>query len=268
MRPSAFFLSACMAVFILMAQPGNGSSEELVIVGTGAGMPVLDAVGKAFTRENPGIDILVPESIGSGGGIKSVGMDVFLLGRVARDISDKEKKYGLVQQPLAKLPIVFYVNSSVSLVSITPEQACRIYSGTTRKWEDIGGGKGYIRVIRREEGDSSLTVLLRTLPGFKDITPTRISKITYTDQETLNACLDQEDSIAYGTLSDVRDISGIRALKLDGVAPSDPDYPLFGPLDLVYKEKNVNGSLKKFLGFISSDAARKAIMDAGGSPVN
>ena len=251
-------------IFILISFAGTGISEELVIVGTGAGMPVLEAVGKAFTEQNPGIIITVPKSIGTGGGIKAVGNDDFVLGRVARDINDKEKKYGLTQVPLAKLPIIFYVNSSVSLVEITPEQACSIYSGASRTWEEVGGGNGTIRVISREIGDSSLTVLLSSLPGFKEIIQTRISKVTYTDQETLKSCVHQENSIAYGTLPDVKFISGIRVLNLHGLSPHDPDYPLFSSFDLVYKEKNYKGSLKKFIEFISSDAAKKAILDAGG----
>lgn len=263
MKPGAFILAIFMAIFILLSF-GTGFSEELVIVGTGAGMPVLKSVAKAFTQQNPGIIVTVPKSIGTGGGIKAVGMDEYRLGRVARDISNKEKKYGLTQLPLAKLPIVFYVNSSVSLVGITPEQACSIYNGTIRTWETLDGGKGAIRVIRREPGDSSLIVLLNTLKGFKAIAQTRVSKITYTDQETLESCLHQEDSIAYGTLSDAKDTPGIRVLKIDNLSPFDPNYPYVGPLDLVYKKNNYKGSLKKFIEFISSDAAKKAIIDAGG----
>ena len=263
MKPGAFMVSIFMALFILFSF-NTAISEELVIVGTGAGIPVLKAVGKAFTEQNPQIMVTVPKSIGTGGGIKAVGIGDYSLGRVARDISDKEKKYGLTQCPLAKLPIVFYVNPSVSLVGITPEQACSIYSGTTRTWEALGGKNKTIRVIRREPGDSSLIVLLNTLPGFKAIAQTRVSKVTYTDQETIESCLHQEGSIAYGTLSDAKDTPGIRVLKIDDLSPFDPKYPYFGPLDLVYKKKNYNGSLKKFIEFISSDAAKKAIVDAGG----
>lgn len=268
MRSGAFFLSVCLAIFTIILLPGDTHSEELVIVGTGAGMPVLEGIGKAFTRENPGMNIVVPKSIGSGGAIKAVGTDAYIAGRVARDISGNEKKYDLIQYALAKLPIVFYVNDSVSLTNINPEQVCSIYSGSIRWWEDLGGGKGLIRVIRREEGDSSLKVLLKTISGFKEITQTQVSKVTYTDQETIDACVHQENSIAYGTLSDVKDIGGIHVLSIGDIAPSNPDYPHFGPLALVYKKKNFTGTLRKFVEFISSDSAKKAIFEAGALPAN
>lgn len=264
MRPGVFFLLVSLVTSTVTFLPGTGRSGELVIVGTGAGMPVLRAVGKAFTLENPGTDIIIPPSIGSGGGIRAVGRDEHILGRVARDVGDREKKYGLTQHPLAKLPIVFYVNANVSLVNIEPYQACSIYGGLTRNWADFGAGNGLIRVIRREEDDSSLKILLENLPGFRDITPTRVSKVTYTDQETVEACLQAKNSIAYGTLSNVIHIPEIRVLKLSNVHPSSGEYALFGPLNLVYKEKNRSGILKAFLDFVSSEAARTAIIDAGG----
>ena len=151
---------------------------------------------------------------------------------------------------------------------ITPEQACRIYYGTTRKWEEISKGKGKIRVIRREDGDSSLSILLRTLPGFNDITLTSRSKITFSDPSTLAACTSQKNSIAFGAWPDVKKTTGVHALKLATMHPTDPKYPCTGTLSLIYKEKNYNGNLKKYIEFISSPAAKKAIVDAGGLPVD
>ncbi len=230
-------------------------------------MPILKAVGKAFTRQNPGIFIVVPKSIGSGGGIKAVGNDEYILGRVARDIRDKEKGYGLKQIPIAKIPIVFFVNTGVSISNITAMQACGIYDGTIRRWEEISGGKGKIRVLKREHGDSSLLVLNETLPGFKDITLTPISKTAYTDQQNLEECSKQKNAIAFGTWADAKYETGVRVLKLNGMHPTDPKYPFIGPLSLVYKEKNYNGKVKKFVEFISSDAGRKAVIEAGGLTV-
>lgn len=114
-------------VAILYTSP-SPAAEQMVIVGTGSGVPLLEAVGKAFTQQYPGIVIALPESIGSGGGIKAVGNDEYLLGRVAREIKDQEKRYGLEITALAKTPIVFYVNDSVPLKNLTQEQACGVYS--------------------------------------------------------------------------------------------------------------------------------------------
>ncbi len=266
MKRLFFVFTVCMAVFSISPMSHAETSGGLVIVGTGSGSSILRAIGEAFTNQNPGISITIPKSIGSGGGIKAVGNDEYILGRVARDIQDQEKKYGLRETPFAKMPIVFFVNNSVPIMDITPEQVCGIYDGTTREWEEIGRGKGKIRVIRREDGDSSLLVLLRAMPGFREITMTRRSKTTFSDPSTVAECARQKNAVAFGTWPNVKNETRVHALKLDGVHPSEHEYPYNGTLSLIYKEKNYNGNLRKFVEFITSTAAEKAIIDAGGLP--
>jgi phosphate transport system substrate-binding protein len=263
---SAFSIMVCCTILGILALCQAIASEELVIVGTGSGMPLLKAVGKAFNKQYPEISVIVPASIGSGGGIKAVGEDRYKLGRIARNIQEKEKNYGLIQIPFAKTPIVFYVNAGVTLTEITSKQACRIYDGTFRRWEEIGGVGGKIRVIVREIGDSSLLVLNEKLPGFRDIELTPRSKTTYSDQETILECIKQEGAIAFGCWVDIKDVRELHVIKVDGMHPENPRYPYTGILDLVYKHKYYNGALKQFVEFISSDAARKAIIKSGGIP--
>ena len=105
MKKLIFVLAVCMTVFVIVPVQLAGASGELVIVGTGSGSSIVRAIGTAFTEQNPEIAIIVPKSIGSGGGIKAVGNDEYILGRVARDIEDKEKRYGLTRMPIAKIPM-------------------------------------------------------------------------------------------------------------------------------------------------------------------
>ena len=268
MKNVVYIIVICISFFFIFSHSPAEAAEELVIVGTGSGMPVLKAVGSAFTAKNPGITVSVPESIGSGGGIKAVGNGEYLLGRIARDIQENEKIYGLELVPLANIPIVFFVNNSVPISEITAEQVCKIYSGTIRAWEEVGGEEGKIRVITREAGDSSLLVLQATLSCFKNLTVTPISKTTYTDQENLEVCAKNEDSIAFGSWADIKNIKEFHTLTLDGMHPTDIKYPHIGPLSLVLKSENKTGTVKKFIDFISSEAAKKAIIESGGLPVN
>jgi len=162
----------------------GASSEELTIVGTGSGTAILNAVGEAFHRQYPNIRVNIPKSIGSGGAIKAVGRDEYFLGRVAKPIKEKEQPYGLTYVLYAKLPIVFYVNNSVTVTNLSTQQILDIYSGSITNWEDVGGRNAKIRVVMREETDSSLAVLLELFSGFKDMTVTSKSKTMFNDQET------------------------------------------------------------------------------------
>ena len=255
----------CAVMLTLLTGFSPVAAEEITIVGTGSGMSLLQAVGEAFSRANPGVKVVVPESIGSSGGIKSVGADKYKIGRVAREIKDTEKHYELTYLPFAKMPIVFFVNKSLGIKNLTPQQICDIYSGKIGNWKDVGGKDAPIRVIRREDGDSSLEVLLASFQGFSNITLTSRSKTTFTDQETLEITEKTEGTIAWGDYINTRN-SAVDILTINGKSPTDADYPYTGTLALIFKEKNRTGDIAKFVEFAVSPATHDVIKGAGGLP--
>lgn len=259
-------LTMCMVLLTMgLFFSGQVLAEEITIVGTGSGASVLTAVGSAFSQSNPGVSVSVPKSIGSGGGIKAVGKDENVIGRVARGIKDKEKPFGLTYLPYAKNPIVFFVNPSVGITDLTTQQVCDIYSGKIVNWKDVGGKDSKIRVIRREDGDSSLSVLLKLLPGFADITLTAKSKTTLSDPETCEIAQAKADTIAFGTYANARNYK-VNILSIGGKSCTNADYDYVGTLALIFKEKNKTGNIAKFIAFATSEAAHAAIKEAGAMP--
>lgn len=262
MKTSTMILVSAVAIltvsFPVMA-------EEISIVGTGSGMSILQAIGDSFSRDNPGVTIDVPPSIGSGGGIKAVGRDENILGRVARPIKESEQGYGLSYVPIAKMPIVIFANKSVGIDNLTEEQVCKIYDGSITSWKDAGGKEERIRVVRREDGDSSLSVLRESFPGFSNLAITEKSKTTFKDSETLELVQSTAGSIGFGTYADARNYD-VAILKISGKYPTESDYMYFGTLALIFKEGNKTGNIQKFVDFADSKAANKAIESAGGIP--
>ncbi len=252
---------------ILLLTCNLGIAEEITIVGTGSGMSLLKSLGEAFTAKNPDVRIIVPDSIGSGGGIKAVGNDENVLGRVGRMIKEKEKSLGLTYLPIFKMPIVFFVNKKVGIKDLSTEQICGMYSGKIEKWSDVGGPTGNkIRLIRREDGDSSLQVLQDSFPGFKAITISEKSKTTYKDPETLEAAQNIDDTIAFGTNIEAKQYN-VDIISINGKKASDEDYPYLGELALVFKEKNKTGNIQKFIEFCTSTDAHEVIKKGGGLPL-
>jgi phosphate transport system substrate-binding protein len=254
-------LFAVLLVAVLFSIPAM--AEEIQIVGTGAGTEIIESLGKAFSKANPGVTIAAPKSIGSGGGIKTVGTDAAKIGRVGRGIKDNEKSYGLTYLAVAKLPIVIMTHKGVGVKNLTTQQICDIYSGKITNWKEVGGKEAAIRVIRREDGDSSLDVLQKTLPGFKAITMTTKSKTTLSDPETIEITEKTAGTISFGTYPNAK-VSDVAVVTIGGKSPTAADYAYVGDLGLVYNEKNKTGNIAKFIAFITSSAAQDAIKGAGG----
>jgi len=240
-------------------------AENITIVGTGDGMAILRSIGTAFSTAHPGITIVVPDSIGSSGGIKAVGYDKFRIGRVARTIKESEKPFGLTYIPFAKVAAVFFVNKSVGVTNLTTPDVLNIFSGRTRNWQDVGGVNGKIRVVRREEGDSTLSVLRQTLTGFSDIAFLSKSKVTTTTQQTLKVISKTTGAIGFGPYPEARQ-AGLKIVTIDSRLPTSKEYPSFTTLALILKEKNNTGSIRTFINFLTSSAGQKAIRRANAVP--
>src|SRR5918911_1717118 len=108
---------------------GPAAASELPVVGTGDGIELLRALGAAYTADHPQTSILVPPSIGSGGGVAAVGSEKDVLARIARPLSDSERALGLTATPVFRLPSAFFVHRSAGVTSLTTQQLADIYAG-------------------------------------------------------------------------------------------------------------------------------------------
>ena len=146
----------------------NAHAGDLSVVGTGDGIDLLRALGAAYTADHPETNVIVPPSIGSGGGIAAVGSNKEVLARAARPLSDSEKEAGLIATPVFRLPSAFFVHRSAGVTSLTSAQLADVYSGKITNWKDVGGQDVRIKVVRREDADSTLQVLRQSMPGWKN----------------------------------------------------------------------------------------------------
>jgi len=247
--------------------PANLLAETLSIPGTGDGTAVLRALSATFSMQNPEVKVEVPKSIGSSGGVKAAGTGEAVLARVARGIKTKEQKYGLSYSPYAKVPAVFFTSKDVPIEYLSAQQICDIFSGKITNWQQVGGPDTKIHVIRREEGDSTLSVLTKSFPGFDKIQLIASALTAYSTPETFSLMHKQQNAIGFGPY-DVAKNSEVQIIKVDGRDPTFSGYPSVTTLGLVYQEKNLTPTARKFLEFATSSASNLPIIVAGGIPLN
>ena len=242
------------------------TGEDINVVGTGSGMNILQEIADDFNELNPGMQVMVPPSIGSGGAVLSVGSEMEALGRVARNIKKKEEKYGLSLVEIASNPIIFYSNKSNKIDSLSHEQVLDIYSGKITNWSEVGGTNLPIEVVRREKGDSSLDILEKTMNGFSGDRICKDATFKYSDQDAVSYLESTPGTIAFGTFGNGK-TADVDVLSLDGIYPDRPEYPCKGMLALIFKEGRVSPGAEAFLKFASSEMAKPAIIRAYGVPV-
>lgn len=239
---------------------------DLTVVGTGDGIDLLRAVGTAYMTDHPGTNVIVPPSIGSGGGIAAVNSDKEVLARVARPLSDSERDAGLIATPVFRLPSAFFVHRGAGVSGLTSAQLAAVYAGKITNWKDVGGADLRIRVVRREEQDSTLLVLRQSMPGWKDLALTDKSKTAVTTQECMNTVKDVEGAIGFGPFTRALE-SELSVIKIDGRYPTDRDYPSAVTVAFVHKAATVTPDVKTFIGYAKATKAKSVLSDMGAVPV-
>ena len=245
------------------------AGQKIVVSGTGDSQALLGEAANALEAKLGGGEIDIPESIGSGGGVRAAAAGEIDLGRVARQLTESEEKLGLSFKPFAKCPVVFVVHPSVTRVdNLTSAEIVGIYSGKITDWSQLGGETGKIYAVGREPGDSSLIVLNKQLAGFKDIVnPT--AKIIYNTPEAVKTIMKHRRTIGYIPMS-MAVGTDMRILKVDGIYPSAENvsngtYQFVVPFALVYRE-DISGFAKRFVDFLDSEEGKRIVRSYGVVP--
>lgn len=251
---------------VLLSLSGNVCAGDLSVVGTGDGIDLLRALGAAYTADHPDTNVIVPPSIGSGGGIAAVGSNKEVLARIARPLSDSEKEAGLVATPVFRLPSAFFVHRSAGVSSLTTTQLADIYSGKVTNWRDVGGQDMRIKVVRREDADSTLQVLRQSMPGWKDLAITEKSKTAVTTQDCIDTVKEVQGAIGFGPFTKALEME-LAVLKIDGHYPTDRNYPSAVTLSFVHKDATVTPDAQRFIGYVKAAKAKTVLTSMGGVPI-
>ncbi len=261
-------LFSCLPALPLAA--GEMGRGHFAIAGTGDSQELLRMVAHDFMSRHPGISVEIPDSTGSGGGIKAVLAGTSQMARVARPLKREEKEQGLTYLLFARAPVVFAIHPSVQGVdNLTYDQVIGIYTGRIRTWGRVGGSPDRkIYVANREAGDSSRRVLETFLPGFRNI-HSLVGETIYTTPETVAILRSTPFTIGYVPLSATAG-TALRIPTLNGYAPTretieSREYPLAIPLALVWK-KDLTPEQQLFINFLLGPEGRHIIEQHGAFP--
>ena len=257
------FASTVTALFMSFTPAVAGSIE---IVGTGDGMEIVNAIGSAYMAEHPDQIVVVPPSIGSGGGIAAVGAGRAYLARVARPLKPAERASGLHAKPIFRLPSAIYTHPDVGVSGLTSEQLTDIYSGRATNWSDVGGKDLRIRVVRREDTDSTLTVLRNSMPGWANLQLTPKSKTAVTTQEAVETVRQVPGAIGFGPFSRLLEAE-LNVLTIDGAHPTSASYPSAVTISYVWGNDLIRENERAFVQFGRSERARNLLKALGALPV-
>ena len=256
----------------LAASAMPAAAAELVIPGSGDCEFVLNRLAVEFEKAQPGRRVQVPPSTGSTGGVKAVLQNEAVLARVARPLKPEEAQGGLKSVAFARDAVVFAVGEKVTVKSLTAAQLADLFGGRVSNWREVGGEPGPVRLVVREEGETSIVQLRATLLPFGTLKMGENAKMVAKTGEMIDLLTRYKTSIGWATNSAVLAAgTAARALALDGISATATEvasgkYPVATEYALVFREERLNPEAREFLAFVRSAAAQDLLRKLGVSP--
>lgn len=244
---------------------------RLLVGGSGSNLALAGKLANRYMEANPGVEVVIPSSIGSGGGITKTAEGVLNIGMVSRPVNPEEEKYHLTYLPYARTAVVMAVHPGVKVTGLTSEQITAIFSGKIRNWREVGGGDQPIRILIREKNDSSRLIFNKYIRGFEQVKEPSDAIFLRTDQAMNEAVQSVLNSIGWTDLGMIKtERLNVRPINIDGMVPTadtvqNGRYPLIKELAFVVKGPP-EGEVKKFIDFIGSWEAKKIIIENGYLP--
>ena len=237
-------------------------TDKLIIAGSGSNIAVTRKLAATFCVERK-LNMEIPNSIGSGGGITGVANGSINLGLTSRSLTEEERKNGLKELPYARSGLVVAAGAAVPDDNVSYEDLVKIYRGEKSTWSN---GET-ITVFMMYEKDSTNEVLMQKIPGFKEVLLEALQENRWRlfyNQQAQEQALKQTPS-AIGFINMSGDVQGMKVLKVEGIMPSeqtvlDGSYALFKDLNYVYKEP-LDPAIQAFVEFAFSQPGREIIIE-------
>jgi len=243
---------------VLIYQIDNARATEITVGGTGMSLGTMHIAGEAFTAKYPDMYVLVPPSMGSGGGIKALIDDVIDLSLTARPLRRNEVAAGLTEELCVRTSLVF-VSQPRFASDVKLENLPSLYHEFDPRWPD---GTPLKAILRTRSG-SEMPYLSDRVPGLADAFMKARARpdtlIGMTDQ--LNASHAEIIKGSLAIASQMQMLSErlrLKPMSIDGIFPGvaslkDGSYPFSMRICAISKRSNSKTVTKQFIGFLKSE---------------
>jgi phosphate transport system substrate-binding protein len=243
--------STLAQVLICAASVSAEAQQAIKIDGSTGVAPLVSALAKAYQQKDPSVSIEMGGGLGTRARIDALAAGSIDIAMASHGLNVAEiTKAGMNVSEIARTPVVFAVNSSVTGVSgLTDQQVCAIYSGEHANWKDFGGPD--LAIAPRTRPDTEVDAEVAR-DGVNCLKTLKMSGATKTMQRGGDMARELAD-----TLTVVEQSAGkVRALSLSGVMPDEPStisgrYRLKREAFLVSKAQP-SPPVVKFLAFLHS----------------
>lgn len=244
---------------------GPLEGSPVVAMGTGAMTPLAHALAEAYLQSEHG-NVVVEDSVGSGGGVRAVVDGAIDIGLLSRPLTERERGERLVVTPIARSAVVLGAHPRVQVDGIASHELVALVRGDRTTFAD---GRPAVMLLRDRDESANAALELQVPALFAAREAAYASnrlRVLYYDEAMLEAITSTPGAIG---LIDLAIASSARVplkvLALDGTLPGRDDiaagrWRASRELSFVYRRERT-ARVAGFLAFVRSPRGR-AVIDA------
>jgi len=201
------------------------STERIVIDGSTGVMPLAAALAKAFQERQPSVAIDLGSGLGTKARISALATGKIDIALASHGLDVGEiTRAGMVVYEIARVPVVFGVNATVSVTDLSDQQVCDLYLGRATSWKAFGGQELAIAPRTRPDSEVDAEVARASIGCLRELKMPDAVKVMAKGGDMAKELAATAGAIGMTTMTVVEQSQGkIRAISLNGVAPTPGD---------------------------------------------
>lgn len=273
MNPSNGGTRAAIVSFCMLAIGCERPREIVRIDGSAGVAPLVGALVTEYRRKHHGDSVVVMSGMGSAERLRALTDGRIDIAMASHGVDEADvHRRGMRAHTVARTPVVFAVNVSVPIASLTRQQICDIFAGTISNWRQLGGPDQAIKAGMRPAAEVDSEVASATLDCLKKRPFGPQVQIIERPDDMARAITITSGAIGLTSGTMVEQSGGqMRAVALDGISPDAANvegerYPMSRRSMLVTRNPTER-AVARFLGFIRGPDGATVIRANGAVPV-
>jgi phosphate transport system substrate-binding protein len=236
-------------------------------------LPLARALAAAYQKQFSDPQIESGKGLGTGARLRALAEGKIHIALASHGIKPEDiQKGNLTIIPVAKGAIVFAVNASVPLASITESEVCDVFSGRTRNWQALRGNDHPIAVLTRPATEVDPEVIRDKIACFKELKEVETARVMARGGDMARGLAETPHAIGMTSMTVVEQSGGkVKALSLAGVAPTEENVKsgrYFLTRDFLFVIRGEPAPpVKRFLDYVLSPDGDRVIRANGAVPL-
>ncbi|MBN2878483.1 MAG: substrate-binding domain-containing protein [Clostridia bacterium] len=251
----------------------NEGQIPLTIEGASLAESSSRAVIEEFIRMHPEYQVEYRHE-GNTQSIKDLHEGLCQMAALSRELKADESKSGINKITYGYYSLAIITHPDIGIDNLTLSQLKDIYTGNITNWSEVGGPDKEIVVTHREDGSAARAQFLSMLgydetAYFDSLDDTFLSRLIVPEGGgRIEAFVNSTPySIGYAPFPYIND-TFLTSIPIDGNLPNEytvcnGNYPLASQIYYIFSENETNSAVKKYIDFLETAAAKKAIYNAG-----